>query len=85
MTIYDIKLQFLAVNESTGPVTPVTKPYMVADYMKGAFDEFPEQEQVYVVLLDSRNNPKGRQRVTIGTQTMAPIHAREVFRAAILG
>lgn len=53
-------------------------------YLKGAFDEYIEQEQTYVILLNVRNYPLGRTRVSIGTATNTFMNVREVFRAAII-
>lgn len=53
-------------------------------YMKGAFDEYIDQEQVHVLLLNRKNFPLGRIRVGIGTVSNALICGREIFRPAIL-
>lgn len=82
MKIYDLKLMHFLVQE--GPAITCDRVDRIVDYMKGAFDEFPEQEQFYVVLLNRKNYAKGRQRITIGTANSALAHPREVYRAAIL-
>jgi DNA repair protein RadC len=42
-------------------------------------------EQFWVVLLDRRNHPLGRHRISIGTATATLAHPREVYRVAVLG
>jgi DNA repair protein RadC len=84
MKRYEIKLQFMAVSEDV-PALPLNTLDRTVEYMKGAFDAFPEQEQFFVLLLNRKNYAKGRQLVTVGTQTAALAHPREVFRAAVLG
>ena len=44
----------------------------------------PERECLVVLLLNVRKRVKGHQLVTIGTMDTMLIHAREVFRAAIV-
>lgn len=62
----------------------LTCPQDVVEYMDGAFDERPDQEQFWVILLNRKNRPLGRFLCTIGTVSSAPIHPREVFKPAIL-
>lgn len=83
MKIYDVKLVFSLVHEDAAKA--VNRPDLIVEYMQGAFDERPEQEQFWVILLNRKNYPKGRHLVTIGTATAALAHPREVFRAAIVG
>lgn len=83
MKVYDIQLKFTALAEA--PDDKIDSAVKVIEYLKGAFDEYPEQEQVYVLLLDRKNHIKGRHRITVGTQTACLAHPREVFRAAVVG
>lgn len=62
-----------------------SKPEDTVAYMAGAFDQFVEQEQVWVVLLDARHRVVGRHLVTVGTMTQTLASPREVFRVAIIG
>lgn len=82
MRIYDHNIVATLVQE--GPAVACNQAAKIVEYMKGAFDEFPEQEQVYVVALNRKNYAKGRTRITIGTATSALMHPREVFRYACL-
>lgn len=83
MKIYDIKLSFSLVREDA-TVKNLCEPYQVADYIRDAFSANPEQESVWVILLDTRGKPKGRQMITLGTATASLAHPREVFRAAVM-
>ena len=67
-----------------GPAVKLNKAELVVEYMKGAFDFNPDQESFWVILLNRKDYPKGRQMVTLGTATSALAHPREVFRAAIM-
>ncbi len=44
----------------------------------------PERECLVVLFLNARKRVKGHQLVTIGTMDTLLVHAREVFRAAIV-
>ena len=63
-------------------------PQRIADYWRlhvatqPQFD--PERECLTVLLLNSRLRVKGHQVVSIGTLDTLLVHAREVFRAAII-
>ena len=56
----------------------------VAQYMGNAFDERPDQEQLWVILLDAKLNALARQCVFVGTVDAVTIHPREIFRLAVL-
>ena len=64
--------------------TDVSNPQRVAKYMRGAIDFRPEQEQLWVILLDTQFQPLGRILCTLGTANSSLVHPREVFRPAIL-
>lgn len=83
MKIYNVEIRYSLVREDAAEV--VNNPFKIVEYMRGAFDERPEQESFWVILLNRKNFPKGRHMVTIGTATAALAHPREVFRAAIVG
>jgi DNA repair protein RadC len=82
MRIYDAKISFHLVQE--GPAEPVGNAAKVVEYMRGAFDELPLNECFYVIVLNRKNRPMGRHKVTVGTQTAALAHPREVFRVAVM-
>lgn len=84
MKIYEYRLTPMMVAEIAEPAQ-TNRPELVAKYMEGAFDQWPEQEQFWVVLLDRKNRPKGRIMITLGTVGNALAHPREVFRPAIVG
>jgi DNA repair protein RadC len=83
MKVYDIKLQFICVREDHAPAAK--SPRDVINYLQDAFNERPEQEQVYVVLLNRKGFVKGRHLVSIGTQFNCLLHPTDIFRPAILG
>lgn len=56
----------------------------VVSYMAGAFDAYPEQEQVWVVMMNRKGLPKGRVMISLGSQSSAIVQPREVFRAAMI-
>lgn len=83
LTIREVELSYRT--KSRGESSPLDTPRACAAYMKGAFDgEYIEQEQVFVILLNRKNYPLERIRVGVGTAHNCLIHAREVFRAAII-
>jgi DNA repair protein RadC len=83
MKIWDIKVKYNLVCEEPEP--PVCNSADLAvNYMKGAFDEYPEQESFWVIMLNRKNKPLGRQMITLGTQVNTLVHPREVFRAVLL-
>ena len=88
MKRYNITLKFEPVVNEDAVLDTARKLHnaeMVAAYMANAFDQYPEQEQVWVIILNRRGVPKGRQMITLGTQTESLAHPREVYRAAVLG
>ena len=84
MKIFESKLVFTCVCEDA-PDSKTDTPELAVRYMQGAFDAYPEQEQFWVILLNRKNVPKSRHLCTLGTQTAAMAHPREVFRAAVAG
>ena len=82
MRIYLIDVKYSFVREEAAP--DVNTPERVVEYMRDAFGEHPEQEQVWLISLDRKNRPKGRTLVTLGTVSGSMVHPREVFRPAIV-
>lgn len=82
MKVYDVSMKF--VLKEDGPAQVLNRPELVASYMKDAFLTNPEQESFWVIFLNRKNYPKGRQMVTLGTATSCLAHPREVFRGAIM-
>ncbi len=82
MKIYNIKTTYELVEESAA-CKKLTDCRRVVDYMQGAFDERPDQESFWVLLLDRKNTIKGREMITLGTLNSSLVHSREVFRTAI--
>lgn len=82
VAVKELKLCYRETGE-TMKAGKMDSPETVFDYMKGGFDEFPEQEHFYVLLLNRKNGIKGRSLVTVGTATSSLVHPREVFRPAV--
>ena len=57
-------------------------PSIVAEYLHDIF-QGKRQEEIRVILLDTRNQLIGNRLVTKGLLTTAQVHPREVFRPAI--
>jgi DNA repair protein RadC len=83
MKVYELSIKYSLVEE--GPVETLSNAQTVVEYMRNAFDELPLGETFYVILLNRKNRPIGRHKVTTGTATAALCHPREVFRIAVLG
>lgn len=53
-------------------------------FMAGAFEQFPDQEQFWVIPLNRKSRALGRLLVSVGTVSSTLASPREVYRAAIL-
>lgn len=82
MIVYESTQTYTRVGEITH--ANLDQPYKVFEYMKDAFESHPLQEQVWVILLNRKNYPIARERVTIGSTTAAHLDPSIVFRPAIL-
>lgn len=81
--VMEVSLTYKAVKDA--PMNcPADSPDAVVGYMQGAFDENPQQEKCFVILMDTKHKPIARHCVTTGTATASLLHPREVFRAAIM-
>ncbi|MBL18551.1 MAG: hypothetical protein CMC82_01805 [Flavobacteriaceae bacterium] len=82
MIIYETSTEYKKV----GTITHKTldEPEAVQAYMVGAFDEHPMQEQVWVIMLNRKNFPIGRQMVTLGTNVGCLLNPSSVFRPVIV-
>lgn len=83
MRIYEYKTVVTCVNENA-PEELVNSAKRTVDYMKGAFDFAPEQESLWLIFLNNKNIAKGRQMMTLGTQTACLADPKLIFRAALL-
>ena len=82
MKIYNIHTTYELIREDKS-TTLLDSPEAVTKYMAGAFDQHPDQESFWTIILDRKNKPRGRQLITLGTQTSSLVHPREVFRTAV--
>jgi hypothetical protein len=64
--IYDGTIKW-TLRETVEETTIACTPEAVVQYMKGAFDAHPEQEQFWVLFLNRKNAIKGRMMITLGT------------------
>jgi len=62
----------------------VSGPDGIASLMRGLGLAEKEQEHFYVFFLDAKNKIKGYSLVTIGLVDRTQVHAREIFRNAII-
>lgn len=82
MRVYEAQLSYQL--RELGDARPLNQPEQVAEYLSSAFGENPTQEAFWVILLNRKNYPMARTRITLGTLTSSLVHPREVFKAAIL-
>jgi len=83
MRIYEASIRYSLL--TLGDPQRINGPQDAVDYLADAFDEDPTVEWFFVILLDQKNHPIGRKAVSRGTANSTLVHAREVFKAAILG
>lgn len=76
--IYRLQL----VKESEAIAKPIASPIDVAEQMRDLAQS--DREQLVCIHLDTRNRPIGRQTVSIGWLNQAPLHPRELFKAALI-
>lgn len=82
MIVYETQQTYTKIGEIDH--NDLSDAQAVADYMEGAYDSNPLQEQVFVIMLNRKNFPIARERVTIGTSTGCMLDPSTIFRPAIL-
>ncbi len=82
MRVYEASLSYNLVQ--LGDDLTVDTPAKAVEYLKSAFATHPMQETFWVILLDRKNHAIGRVLISLGTVCGTLVHAREVFRPAIL-
>ena len=82
MKIYEVIAKYKTVGY-VQDLKKIQSPSEVFSYMEGTFDRFIEQEQFWIILLNSANRPIARNMITVGLVNQTQIHAREAFRFAI--
>jgi DNA repair protein RadC len=82
MKIYEATIQYNAVGNISSHCC--NNPEAIVQYMEGAFEKHPQQEQFFVILLNRKNKPMGRIGISLGTVSTTLVHPMEVFRPAIL-
>jgi DNA repair protein RadC len=80
-----IREAFITYKESKQrtDVRELCSPQDIARYMAGAFSDYPDQEQFWVILLNAKLRPIARSRLFIGTLDGVTVHPREVLRIAV--
>lgn len=82
MRIYEGIIKYRLIE--SGKSELLDSPERVFAYMSGAFDQYPVQESFWVIALNRKNRALGRFLITLGTVSGSLVHAREVFKPAIL-
>ncbi len=62
----------------------VSAPEVAGNFLKSYFEGL-DRETVAVLLLNTKNNVIGLSTISVGTLNASLVHAREVFKVAILG
>ena len=83
MRVYEASIKYHLVS-SLPAARVLNSPALVAEYMRGAFDESPVQESVWVIAVNRRNKPIARSMVSLGTSTSTLVAPSDVFRYLIL-
>ncbi len=82
MKIYELETKYVAVG-CAKYLKKIQSPADMAEYLQGAFDAHIDQEQFWIILLNSDNRPLARHMATLGLTNQTQIHSREAFRFAI--
>jgi len=73
------------VKEHEYPFTgTVSAPEVAGNFLRSYFEGL-DRETVAVLLLNTKNNVIGLSTISVGTLNASLVHAREVFKVAILG
>jgi len=83
MEIYESRTTYKKVGEVPSATT-IDGPMGAVNYMRGAFRQFPLQEQVWVLQLSRKNHIVSREMVTLGTHDACMVEPAVIFRPAIL-
>jgi DNA repair protein RadC len=83
MIIYEASTRYKKVGEMTSPAL-LNEPRAAIDYMRGAFRDFPRQEQVWILVLTKKNHIMARERVAIGATSSCSVDPSICFRPCIV-
>lgn len=83
MEIYESRTTYKKVGEVPSATT-IDGPAGAVNYMRGAFRQFPLQEQVWVLQLSRKHHIASREMVALGTHNACMVEAAVIFRPAIL-
>jgi DNA repair protein RadC len=77
-----IKYRYL---ETDAPTNIMDSPRAIVDYMKGAFDKYPEQESFWIIPLNRKNRVVGgRIMLTLGTATASLVNIPQILKTVLL-
>jgi len=83
MNVYEAKLSYC--KKGVVNALSLDSPERVVQYLRGCFDDYPEQESFWMIGLNRKSRAKFRCMVTLGTLTGSLVHPREVFKPVIVG
>ena len=83
MIIYETKTQYRKVGEMTAPAL-LNNASAAVNYMRGAFRDYPRQEQVWILILTAQQHIMSRERVAIGATSSCSIDSSICFRPCIV-
>ena len=81
MKIYEAKVNYSIKGEISARLLNTSED--TVDYMAGAFDEYPEQESFWVIFLNRKNRPIGRQMLSLGNSHQCIACPRDIFKAIL--
>lgn len=83
MNIKELEIRYKKTSERV--VTHIlNNPKAVVAYIQSAIAQRPDQEQLWVILLDTRLKAMGRYLCHLGTVSKCLCHPSDIFRPAIL-
>ena len=83
-TIYEYSLKRTKVLEVAESISKASGAEHVYEYCKKLGWQEHEQEHLYALMLDSKNHIMGYKLITMGLVDRSHVHARELFRHAIV-
>ena len=82
MKIYEGRIVYNLVSEGKGQSFTCSSD--AASYLKNAFNEYPFQEQLIVIPLNTKNRPLGRFTISLGSANATIVDPKDIFKPSIL-
>lgn len=82
MKVYEAKVVYQATDIDAPEL--VNSPEAVVKYVVDTFEESPMVEHIILVMLNRKNRPIGRMKVTTGTATASLVSPKDVLRPIVL-